>query len=61
MYFHTDNPATVSRLATALSNAHVQEKRVRLLVDDLGRLKYKIGEGMWSEPIWGDYDPHRDH
>lgn len=59
-YFHTDNESTVIRLAIALTIAMQDDKRVRFDVDELGRLKYKIGEGMWSEPINSTPDPYRD-
>lgn len=60
MYFHTDNNDVITTLMHALSVAMVQEKRVRIDVDSEGNLKYKIGEGMWSAPVWSTPDPYRD-
>lgn len=60
MYFHTDNKATIGNLADALANAEDFGKRVRFDVDDFGRLRYKVGEGMWSPPIDSTPDPYRD-
>lgn len=60
MYFHTNEPNVIDRLADALNFANAHGKRVRIDVDDAGNLKYKIGEGMWSEPISSTKDPYRD-
>lgn len=60
MYFHTDDLTVVNNLAEALSFASVNDKRVRLDVDDSGNLKVKIGEGIWSAPISSTPDPYRD-
>lgn len=56
MYFHTDNVGTMGRLRLALANAD----KIRFSVDSAGRLKFKVGEGMWSEPIPSTPDPYRD-
>ena len=60
MYFHTENQMTIWGLAEALCQAGNYEKAVRFDVDSEGRLKYKVGEGMWSAPIASDPDPYRD-
>lgn len=60
MYFSTDNDFTISALAMLLTHAAESGKRVRLDVDSKGRLKYKLGEGMWSGPIDSTEDPYRD-
>jgi len=59
MYFHTDNPDVTARLGEAVTRADLKG-RLRLDVDAQGRLRYKVGEGMWSEPIASTPDPQRD-
>jgi hypothetical protein len=59
MYFHTDSPDTTARLGEAVTRADLKG-RLRLDVDDKGRLRYKVGEGMWSEPIESTPDLYRD-
>lgn len=61
MYFHTDNPFTLATLARLMLGASQDGRKVRLNVDEAGRLSYKIGEGMWSAPIDSTPDPYRDN
>lgn len=56
MHFHTDDLGTMGRLRLALAKAD----KIRFSVDGQGRLKYKVGEGMWSEPIASTPDSYRD-
>jgi hypothetical protein len=60
MYFHTDDPGVIAILAAAATTASEQGRRLRLDVDSKGRLKFKVGGGMWSAPITSTDDPWRD-
>lgn len=60
MYFHTDNEQDIGWLARALAQAEAHGRRIRLDVDSEGNLKVKVGESMWTPPIAGTPDPHRD-
>jgi hypothetical protein len=60
MYFHTDNPYTVGRIADSLARAKEQGQRIRFDVTPNGQLRYKIGGGVWSAPISSTPDPWRD-
>ena len=60
MYFHTDSPTLLSTLGYLMTEGAKQGGRVRLDVDEAGRLRYKVGEGMWSPPISSTPDPYRD-
>ncbi|MDB5243952.1 MAG: hypothetical protein JWP57_4578 [Spirosoma sp.] len=60
MYFHTDDVDDVRDLAEALARAARQGKAVRIDVDSAGRLKYKIGGGMWTPSIDSTHDINRD-
>lgn len=61
MYFHTDNKFTLQTIAIAANNAAENGRSLRLDVDSEGRLKFKVGEGMWSAPIASTTDPYRDN
>lgn len=60
MYYHTDDQSMVNWLAVALSNAAVAERCVRLDVDSEGRLRVKVGEGVWTSPFASTPDPYRN-
>jgi hypothetical protein len=60
MYFHTDDTFTLETLERAVNAASTQDRSFRIDVDDFGRLRYKVGEGMWSAPIDSTPDPYRD-
>lgn len=60
MYFHTDSPRTARWLSAVLGTAADNEQRIRIDVDDAGRLRVKRGEGIWSAPIESTEDPYRD-
>lgn len=59
MYFHTDDERTVRWLGDVLTTAAVMNRKVRLDVDSEGRLKVKVGEGMWTSPIASTPDFYR--
>lgn len=59
MYFHTDNQQVIWALAEMLADAYEAGRRVRFDVTDTGKLRVKVGEGMWSL-INPTHDPYRD-
>jgi hypothetical protein len=59
MYFHTDNSEVIWEIASALCKAGDHDRSVRFDVDSQGRLKYKIGEGMWTAPFASTPDAYR--
>lgn len=60
MYFHTDDKNVIARIRLATGQAQLNGDRIRFSVDGNGTLKFKVGEGMWSEPIRSTPDPYRD-
>jgi hypothetical protein len=62
MYFHHDNDlmGCIEDFGKSVAYAAQEGRRVRIDVDDKGRLRYKIGDGMWSAPISSTPDPYRD-
>lgn len=61
MYYHTDELNMLRWLADVFTTAAIYERRVRLDVDEKGRLKVKVGEGGWTPPLAGTPDPYRDN
>lgn len=60
MYFHTNKTMTLSDLEHAVGRARVEGRSLRIDVDSYGRLRFKVGEGMWSAPIDSTPDTYRD-
>ena len=60
MYFHTDDQNVLARIRLATGQAQQNGSRIRFSVDANGTFKFKVGEGMWSEPISSTPDPQRD-
>lgn len=54
---------TITRLMERLSHADVNNQSLRFYIgtspEQGNYLCYKIGEGMWSEPVFEDEDPNR--
>lgn len=60
MYFHTDERPMIEFLMNVASLALQNEQRLRIDVDESGRLRVKRGEGMWTHPFEGTDDPYRE-
>lgn len=60
MYFHTDNPNAILAIAEEARLAYDNEQRLRIDVDNVGTLRTKRGEGMWSPPVSSTMDPYRE-
>lgn len=55
-YFEADR---ASELLHRMDRAAREGRTLRIQVGE-GWLKFKVGEGMWSEPIYEDRDYYRD-
>lgn len=58
-YFHTDSDRDMEWLENVLRTARERGNSVRLHTED-GRLKVKVGGGMWTAPLSGTFDQFRD-
>lgn len=61
MYFHTDSVSTKDLISALAERALDTGDSLRISVDEAGRLKMKVGEGMWTAPMFSTPDPYRDN
>lgn len=61
MYFHTDSVSAKDLISALAERALDTGARLRINVDEDGRLTMKVGEGAWTAPIVSTPDPYRDN